>query len=1096
MNKVVKNKLIIKKQIDEKAGSLDSGATVNNDASSIFIFKNVLSNSQFFDSNQDKTGSKNNFKVLKKDKCPKTSKEKENDENLKSNETENEINMKNLENLRIMTRNMNLDNEITKCVNAIKKIKKEEKIRRETINFVLPDKVEIIENELSVSFENTNEDISYYSNTVNSFKNVTDLVDNRTKIFTNTLNGNLSQEKFYKSEEIKQSSEVYENCDFIKNMPPKIDNKLKNSNNNINKFVTNYNDDLYNTNNNLFYNNNNFYDNDHNNFKCIPIVDHDSEYIRDDIFSYKNNQMIVDSENTEVIDANNSNNSNNRKNLISNSNMNMISSNMYDESLNRENDFSCDMSNVNISFSQDLPNLEYESNIVHNNHDYNANLIDNKILQNRHENNSINLNNMNRHENNSINLNNMNGNQGSNNKDILESIGQEILLVKESLRSNNRFVNDNGLNSEYEKWNREILKEFNNKFSKFQNLKGNSLLLDNFKIIKIGSSKRGTIAFIQEFEISQKSTSDKLWQAADLIITSYDQLNKIKLSKSKFDSLAKNFYNLQIEVLDHVLAYMGALEFKGNLTSFLELYKMEEILNNKLGTSDIKQTLNESLSEKQHQMLLHISDNYVVLETQIDDFLEVFSKQINLWKVKDALALYIDTENPSFYREIRMFLFRYLFQDNKYIERSFVQLIIETIIEARPKLFKKIENIKNLSQDNNFFENKQLNSSNKVNNAIDIKSVNDMKTVKLLNNKRMNLNIGNSRIDKSVIYEKTDDVSKIKACHKCGILLYKGKVCKDCNAISCSFCTYSDTEGKWSTNKTHMLSGCSFAYNLLIKQLETSTNLSAVFSKFLKGLPLENKSYKEKAKLMYHAAIFFWMTMSKLKNGHEQVIKANYLKANTRYLNHYDPTSAIKGAKSKLANLELNICLDDYENYVDIEEWKTSHPSKIPIIDIIMRDIEYKLYEKSCSFPDANVKKAKESIFQAIISITKESVNRREMGSNDFKNVAVEGTFPGLELLRRYLKGVEKSSFPADLLKECFLLVKNIDDSETLRVNTECFKDYVFTKEGTNLNSFVISNGEISDDSEDFNRKKKDEDYIVDLESKDEEEKVEYIFHN
>lgn len=98
------------------------------------------------------------------------------------------------------------------------------------------------------------------------------------------------------------------------------------------------------------------------------------------------------------------------------------------------------------------------------------------------------------------------------------------------------------------------------------------------------------------------------------------------------------------------------------------------------------------------------------------------------------------------------------------------------------------------------------------------------------------------------------------------------------------------------------------------------------------------------------------MTMSKLKNGHEQVIKANYLKANTRYLNHYDPTSAIKGAKSKLANLELNICLDDYENYVDIEEWKTSHPSKIPIIDIIMRDIEYKLYEKSCSFPDANVK--------------------------------------------------------------------------------------------------------------------------------------------
>lgn len=53
-----------------------------------------------------------------------------------------------------------------------------------------------------------------------------------------------------------------------------------------------------------------------------------------------------------------------------------------------------------------------------------------------------------------------------------------------------------------------------------------------------------------------------------------------------------------------------------------------------------------------------------------------------------------------------------------------------------------------------------------------------------------------------------------------------------------------------------MLSGCSFAYNLLIKQLETSTNLSAVFSKFLKGLPLENKSYKEKAKLMYHAAIF------------------------------------------------------------------------------------------------------------------------------------------------------------------------------------------------------------------------------------------------
>lgn len=65
---------------------------------------------------------------------------------------------------------------------------------------------------------------------------------------------------------------------------------------------------------------------------------------------------------------------------------------------------------------------------------------------------------------------------------------------------------------------------------------------------------------------------------------------------------------------------MGALEFKGNLTSFLELYKMEEILNNKLGTSDIKQTLNESLSEKQHQMLLHISDNYVVLETQIDDF--------------------------------------------------------------------------------------------------------------------------------------------------------------------------------------------------------------------------------------------------------------------------------------------------------------------------------------------------------------------------------------------------------------------------------------------------------------------------------------------
>ena len=32
-------------------------------------------------------------------------------------------------------------------------------------------------------------------------------------------------------------------------------------------------------------------------------------------------------------------------------------------------------------------------------------------------------------------------------------------------------------------------------------------------------------------------------------------------------------------------------------------------------------------------------------------------------------------------------------------------------------------------------------------------------------------------------------------------VLYKGKVCKDCNAISCSFCTYSDTEGKWSTNK-------------------------------------------------------------------------------------------------------------------------------------------------------------------------------------------------------------------------------------------------------------------------------------------------------